>query len=136
MSTRARVIHFEIHAKDPDRAMRFWNGAFGWAFNKWSGPHDYWNIQTSGDGENCINGGMAYRHGPSPREGQPVNGAVCTLSVEDLESAISDVILHGGKVAVEKIAIHRVGWLAYFRDTEGNLFGILEKDPTAENPGP
>lgn len=132
MVTPAKVIHFEIHAKDPDRAITFWSNTFGWMFTKWDGPHDYWNIQVGDPAENAINGGMAYRHGPSPREGQPVNGAVCTLEIENLESALSEVILHGGKVTVEKIPIHHIGWLAYFRDTEGNLFGLLEKDPRAE----
>ena len=132
MVSPAKVIHFEIHAKDPERAINFWSKTFGWTFTKWDGPHDYWNIQAGDPIENAINGGMAYRHGPAPREGQPVNGAVCTLEIENLESALSEVILHGGRVTVEKIPIHHIGWLAYFRDTEGNLFGLLEKDPSAE----
>jgi predicted enzyme related to lactoylglutathione lyase len=25
-----------------------------------------------------------------------------------------------------------VGWLAYFKDTEGNIFGIMQNDPNAK----
>src|SRR5689334_19629414 len=33
-----RVVHFEIHAEDPERAARFYGGVFGWQINKWAGP--------------------------------------------------------------------------------------------------
>jgi len=37
-----RVVHFEIHADQPDRAIAFYSGLFGWGFDKWSGPMPYW----------------------------------------------------------------------------------------------
>jgi predicted enzyme related to lactoylglutathione lyase len=37
-----RVVHFEIHAEQPDRAIAFYSGLFGWGFDKWSGPMPYW----------------------------------------------------------------------------------------------
>ena len=131
----ARVVHFEIHAKDAARAMRFWSGTFGWTFSKWEGPHDYWVIKTGEADTEGIDGGMAIRHGPLPRETQPLNGSVCTLAVDKIETTLSAVVVAGGTVSVEKFPIHHVGWLAYFRDTEGNLFGIMEKDPTVVKPG-
>lgn len=37
-----RVVHFEIHASDPDRAERFYAGVFGWSVQRWEGaPVDY-----------------------------------------------------------------------------------------------
>jgi len=30
-----RVIHFEIVADNPERAMKFYEKVFGWEFNKW-----------------------------------------------------------------------------------------------------
>jgi len=32
-------IHFEIHAADPRRAIRFYT-LFGWTFTKWESPMD------------------------------------------------------------------------------------------------
>jgi predicted enzyme related to lactoylglutathione lyase len=37
-----RVVHFEIHADQPDRAIAFYSGLFGWGFDKWNGPMPYW----------------------------------------------------------------------------------------------
>jgi len=37
----------------------------------------------------------------------------------------------GGTVALAKHAVPTVGWLAYCKDTDGNLFGLMQSDPTA-----
>ena len=52
-----RVIHFEIHADNPDRAARFYTELFGWTFNKWGGPMEYWVLITGPEGTPGINGG-------------------------------------------------------------------------------
>jgi predicted enzyme related to lactoylglutathione lyase len=36
-----RVVHFEIHAGDPDRAVNFYKTLFEWNFQKWEGPMEY-----------------------------------------------------------------------------------------------
>src|SRR5215469_1323983 len=41
-----RVVHFEIHAQEPERAARFYSEVFGWEITKWGGPVDYWLIKT------------------------------------------------------------------------------------------
>ncbi len=45
-----RPIHFEIPAENPERAMQFYSSVFGWKFNKWDGPMDYWVISTGTGG--------------------------------------------------------------------------------------
>ena len=35
----ARVIHFEISADDPKRAVRFYEQALGWKFEEYPGGH-------------------------------------------------------------------------------------------------
>ena len=37
----------------------------------------------------------------------------------------------GGRVAVPKMAIPGMGWLAYCTDTEGNTFGVMQADEKA-----
>ena len=37
----------------------------------------------------------------------------------------------GGTVALAKMPIPGVGWLAYCKDTEGNIFGMMQPDPKA-----
>ncbi len=39
-----RPIHFEIPAEDPQRAIGFYSSVFGWEFDQWDGPMEYWII--------------------------------------------------------------------------------------------
>jgi len=52
-----RPIHFEIPAEIPERAIRFYEKVFGWKFERWNGPMEYWNIST-GDSQPGIDGGL------------------------------------------------------------------------------
>jgi hypothetical protein len=61
-----------------------------------------------------------------------VTAFVCTVSVTDLDGVVSRGQSLGGSVAVPRMAIPGVGWLAYLKDTEGNIFGLMENDPKAK----
>jgi len=39
-----RVIHVKICADDPQRAVTFYQQAFGWKINKWEGPIEFFLI--------------------------------------------------------------------------------------------
>src|SRR3954468_6390659 len=68
-----RVIHFEIHAGDPDRAERFYTGVFGWTAQAYGGPTDYRLLSTGEDGTLGINGAILKRMGDGPASGDAVN---------------------------------------------------------------
>jgi len=126
----ARVVHFEIHAEKPDRAINFYQNSFGWEFQKWEGPMDYWMVMTGPDDQPGINGGMVQRKGTI--DGEAVIAFVCTIDVPDIDATLSSVEQNGGTIAVQKMGIPGVGWLVYFKDTEGNIFGAMENDPDAK----
>ena len=119
-----RPVHFEIPAEDVNRAIKFYETVFGWQFQKWEGPTEYWMINT-GEGEPGINGGMLKRRDPR----QP---ACNTIGVMNLDETIAAVTKNGGKLAVPKMAIPGVGWLAYCSDTEGIMFGMMQPDANAK----
>lgn len=125
----ARVVHFEVHAEEPDRARRFYEVAFGWTFTHLP-QMDYWLIST-GDGAG-IDGGLVRRRGVAPSEGQPVNAYVCMLAVDDLDDAMKAGVAAGGTVALPRMAIPGVGYVGYLKDTEGNIFGLHQADPNAK----
>ncbi len=125
----ARVVHFEIHAENPDRAMAFYSAVFGWKFTHLP-QIDYWLIST-GEGAG-IDGGLMLRQGPPPSEGQPVNAYVCTLAVDDLDEAMKAGVAAGGSVALPRMPIAGVGYVGYLKDTEGNIFGLHQADPNAK----
>ena len=124
-----RVVHFEIHADDPQRAVAFYQDIFGWQINKWGGPEDYWLVITGPDNEPGINGAILRR--PGPVNGDAVIAYVCTIDVPSVDDVTAKITAHGGTIALPKMAVPQVGWLAYCKDTEGNIFGILQSDPSA-----
>lgn len=126
----ARVIHFEVHAENPERAARFYEAAFGWRLQHIPAI-DYWTIQT-GNGGPGIDGGLIRRRGPAPQQGQAVNAFVCTLGVDDLDASMKAGLDAGGTVALPRMTVPGVGYVAYLLDTEGNIFGLHQSDPNAK----
>jgi predicted enzyme related to lactoylglutathione lyase len=125
-----RVVHFEIHADDPERAIRFYRDLFAWEITKWDGPQDYWLIRTGPDGQPGINGGMIRRQGSV--DGQAVIAYVCTIDVPSVDDFVRAIPAHGGSIALPKMAIPGIGWLAYGKDPEGNVFGFMQRDAAAK----
>ena len=121
----SRVIHFELPADDPERAIAFYEQAFGWKFEKWDGPTEYWLVMTGPEDEPGIDGGLA-------RRTDPTTGTENTIGVDSVDDALVKVESNGGKVLRPKSAVPGVGWLAYCRDTEGNTFGLMQWDTSAE----
>ena len=117
-----RIVHFELPADDPARCMAFYAKVFGWAFDKWDGPMEYWMVKT-GDGPG-IDGGLMKRAQP----GQVPTNVIAVESVEAIGRAI---IAAGGVEVVPKMSIQGVGYAAYFLDSEKNTFGVIQFDPAA-----
>ena len=126
----ARPMHFEIQASNPQALIDFYSGLFGWSFNKWEGG-DYWLIQTGSDNEPGINGGLLPRKGPPPENMAAVNAFVITVDVDDVDAAVSGALVGGGVTAVPKMAVPGIGWLAYLKDPDGNIFGVMQADVEA-----
>jgi predicted enzyme related to lactoylglutathione lyase len=127
--TMPRPVHFEIHSADPDRAQRFYENLFGWTFQSW-GNGDY-RLVTTGDQGRGINGGLVRRRGDPPRGGEPVTSWVCTVDVDDLDAFVARAEAEGGSIALPRMAVPGVGWLAYVKDTEGNILGMMQEDRSA-----
>lgn len=119
-----RVVHFEIDAKKPERAIKFYEGVFGWKIEKWKGPVDYWLIVTGKEKEPGIDGGLAKR---TEKEPSTVN----TIDVPSVDEYVKKVEANGGSIVRPKMAVPGVGWMAYFKDPEGNIWGMMESDPSA-----
>jgi predicted enzyme related to lactoylglutathione lyase len=126
-----RVVHFEIHATDPDRLVSFYTALFGWTFQKWDGPMDYWMIGTGPAEQRGIDGGLIRRHGDAPVEMQAVNAFVCTVDVASAERTLARAVELGGAVALPIMAVPGVGWLCYAKDPNGNIFGMMQSDAAA-----
>lgn len=120
----ARVIHFEISADKPERAVKFYSEVFGWKIDKW-GPMDYWLASTGPREAPGIDGAIQPR--PESRE-----STINTIDVPSVDDYAARVVKGGGKVVRPKTVIPGVGYFAYCLDTEGNTFGIMQADPKAK----
>ncbi len=119
-----RPVHFEIPVQEPEKAMEFYSKVFGWEFHKWEGPMEYWNITTGPLSEPGINGGLI-------RKFQPAQTCVNTIGVANLDQTVETVLTHGGVIALPKMPVPGVGWLAYCKDIDGHVFGVLQPDASA-----
>jgi hypothetical protein len=120
-----RVVHFEIDANNPERAVKFYEGIFGWKFDKWAGPMEYWLITTGKQGDPGIDGGLSRRTDAQP-------STVNTIDVPSVDEYVKKVIENGGTIIRPKAPVPGVGWLAYFKDPEGNVFGMMQSDESAK----
>ena len=123
----ARAVHFEIHASQPQALIAFYTTLFGWSFNKWDGG-DYWMIHTGPDDQPGINGGLMPRRGDLPAAMATVNAFVITV---DVDARVARATSAGGSVALPKMAVPGIGWLAYIKDPDGNIFGMMQTDTEA-----
>lgn len=135
----APVVHFEIQASDPDRARSFYKDVFGWSDNHMDDmDDDYWLLTPTGEDPAAvaetgpslgIGGGMLVRPGAPPEDGAAVNAYVCVLQVDDIDAIQAAIPEHGGKITVPPMDIPGIGRALYAKDTEGNLFGVIQPVP-------
>jgi len=122
-----KFVHIDISADDPQRAADFFTKVFGWGVRKFEGPIPYWLIRASSspDDDTAIGAGIAKRE-------EAWQSVAPTIEVPSVDEYARKIEAAGGTIVQPKTLIPDVGYLATFKDTEGNVFAILE--PLAENP--
>ena len=119
-----RVVHFEIPAEDPENVARFYSEVFNWKIEKWEGPVDYWLITTGEENEPGINGAIMKKEGPQ-------SSVTNMIEVSSIDTTVAKVTASGGTIPIPKMPVPGVGYAAYFRDKEGNIFGLMQSDTSA-----
>jgi predicted enzyme related to lactoylglutathione lyase len=121
---KGKIVHFELPFDDQKRARKFYKKTFDWAFDPVP-DQDYTMIQTAKSDKmgmskekGVINGGMAER-------GPPLSHPSVTVMVDDIDKAIKSIGKNGGKIVRKKMAIGDMGFVAYFKDPEGNVLGLV-----------
>ena len=116
-----------IPADDPERAIAFYRGVFGWKFDvAWeydtpNGRERTWNIRMEGE---AIDGALTKREYPE----QPIQVGIVVPSVAEYVSRVQE---RGGSIVVPKTALPAAGYFALCKDTEANSFIVFEKDANA-----
>jgi predicted enzyme related to lactoylglutathione lyase len=125
----APVVHFEMPAKDKKRVSDFYSKVFGWQMNQLGlEMGNYILAGTSPVDENqmhlekgAINGGFFdYKDDELNRVPHIV------ISVDNIDESIKSVKDAGGEIKTEKMDIQGIGTYVSFKDTEGNVVGMLQ----------
>jgi uncharacterized protein len=124
-STMANIIYFEIGVDDLEVAVRFYSRVFGWKIEKAEDGSDYRYITTGDEEDPGIPGGLASRV-------DEWNPTINTIDVPSLNECARKITEAGGKVLGPKQAIPGEGYVQYCQDPEGNCFGIMEYDESAQ----
>ena len=115
-------IHIDIAADDPERATRFYQRVFGWTITRLEGPVPYWLVGRGTEPAPPIGAGVAKRE-------EAWQSVTPTIDVDSVDEYAKRIVAEGGTVVAPKADIPGVGQLLTFKDTEGNIFAILEAAP-------
>src|SRR5438445_8161059 len=89
------VVHWEIMAKDAEKAKEFYSKLFGWTISVQQ-PMNYGLVKTGGQGG--IDGGIFAREGVPPY-------VTFYVQVDDLQAALNNAKILGGKTVMGTIPI-------------------------------
>ena len=120
-----KVVHFEIPTDDTARAKKFYEETFAWQIQDVP-DMSYSIVRTTEIDEKwmpkepgAINGGMLKR-------GSVVTSPTFAIDVKNIDEAIEKVKRAGGTIVRKKEAIGSMGFVAYFKDTEGNVLSLWQ----------
>ena len=121
------LCHFDIPAKNFETVKKFYQGVFGWTFEKDEGSSENWSIRFGSEGQpGPVTGGIVPRSAPT----QPIG---CHLLVSSIDEASVKIQALGGAVFVPKTAVPGQGFYACCIDPEDNYFVIWENDKKGED---
>ncbi|MDG6922436.1 MAG: VOC family protein [Nitrososphaerota archaeon] len=119
-----KVQHFEIPADDLARVKKFYSSVFGWKIQDVLGM-EYAMADSVETDENRqpiggTNGGILKRNSDY------ASVTSITITVPDADNAVQKVISSGGTLVRKKEKFGNIGYVAYVKDTEGNVLGIWQ----------
>ena len=113
-----KICYLHIPALDAEKSAQFYHDVFGWNIRR----RDNGDISFD-DGVNQVSG--AWIVGVTP---DPEPGILIYIMVDDMQSAISLLLDHGGKL-VQPVGADAPEITARFSDPAGNVFGLYQ-EPT------
>ncbi len=119
-----QIVHYEIPADDTGKSREFWGSLFGWQFQNFPGPSEYWMAEIVPKEL----GGAITNMEPGKR------GARAYFSVDDINVGAARVKELGGE-AGDPMPVPNMGWFSTCKDPHGNEFGLWQNDESAPAPG-
>ena len=121
-----KPAYFDLTVRDIGVARVFFENVFGWRFDQFPMPYEYYRIQAGPGREPGIDGGIGGAKDSPIAGGQPMT--LITVPVANLDELIGKVLASGGRVVEPKTAIAGIGWYATCAEPGGLLFGMIQPD--------
>lgn len=122
-----KVGHFEVPADDVDRAKKFYSECFDWQMQDIP-EMNYTIIKTVEVDDKqipkepgAINGGLFKRQADMPHPQIFIN-------VNDISQSLKTIEEHGGEIIRGKTPVGNMGFVANFKDPEGNILGLWQEN--------
>jgi uncharacterized protein len=117
-----QIVHLEISADDTAQAREFWGSLFGWQFESYPGPNEYYMTQLGETQGAAISNAQPGKKGTRPY-----------FDVDDINAGAARVNELGGQ-ADQPMPVPNMGWFVSCTDPHGNEFGLWQTDPSAQLP--
>ncbi|MFJ9906567.1 VOC family protein [Streptomyces sp. NPDC101152] len=123
------LVWVELHVGDPEAAIRFYNGLFGWRFQEMQAPGMTYRVLSIADGDQQEGsfGGVA------PLQGEAEQARwVPYFAVADADAVATKVQDNGGSVLMPAADVPDVGRIAWLADPGKAVFAVLKPNPRQE----
>ena len=111
---------FEIYVQDMKRAKAFYEGVFGYKFERMPDPElEYWMFPMEREGAGAAGALCRYPGFPSGK-----NSVLVYFTCEDCAVEEAKAKKLGGRVEKPKMSIGEYGFISLVYDTEGNMIGL------------
>lgn len=119
-----QVVHFEIPVDDMESAKAFYS-IFGWELTDMP-DMDYVGVCTTPVDENRVPKAPGGINGGLMKRTDQVRSPVIAVEVDSVDKYINKVKVKGGELVMPKMEVPGMGYYAYVKDPEGNIFGLWE----------
>lgn len=124
-----KPTYFDLTVRDISQARKFFQELFGWRFEPFPMPYEYYRIRAGPEGEAGIDGGIGAVNDTPIAGGVPATQL--TVPVADLDETIAKVLAGGGQLIEPRMPIPGIGWYATCAAPGGLRFGVIQADPDA-----
>ena len=114
------VGYFEIPVNDLDRAIRFYEGVFGDKIERSALDGLEMGLFPSSHQAQGITGALVKGDSYVPT----TEGSRLYFSSVNIDETLTKVLSFGGSILYPKTSIGKLGWVAEFKDVEGNCIAL------------
>jgi uncharacterized protein len=120
------LVWVELHVGDPEAAIGFYRGLFGWRAQEMQAPGMTYQVLSIGEGdpqEGSFGGVAPLQDGPEEARWVPY------FAVADVDAILAAVRDNGGTVLMPAANVPGVGRIAWLADPAQAVFAVLRPDP-------